>query len=171
MKMKSNFPSAFQRYQPPSFKVYGSICIYGDKVLLVKGKKSQIWSFPKGHLKQSETQEECARRELLEETGLVSPKSFLGFYKFSAGSYFLYQFQEALTPQPRDTWEIDVAEWIPLSNLTSMHVNIDVSWFRSMLKNLSIHIHANDDDTVMTYLESPKAQHDLTTLWRKKAVN
>jgi len=52
-------------------KVFGTICISeNNRILLVRGAKTGKWSFPKGHLKMSEMGQECALRELREETGL-----------------------------------------------------------------------------------------------------
>jgi len=38
--------------------------------LLIKNKRSANWGFPKGHVEDNETDEDTARREVLEETGL-----------------------------------------------------------------------------------------------------
>ncbi len=38
--------------------------------LLIKNKRSAHWGFPKGHIEKGETNEETAKREVLEETGL-----------------------------------------------------------------------------------------------------
>ena len=40
------------------------------EILLVRHVKSGYWSFPKGHFEEGETEEETARREIKEETGL-----------------------------------------------------------------------------------------------------
>lgn len=40
------------------------------EILLIRHVKSGYWSFPKGHTEGSETEEETARREIMEETGL-----------------------------------------------------------------------------------------------------
>ena len=40
------------------------------EILLIKHVKSGGWSFPKGHVEGNETEEETARREIFEETGL-----------------------------------------------------------------------------------------------------
>ena len=43
---------------------------HGVEVLLVHRPRHQDWSFPKGKAKQDETDEDCAVREVEEETGL-----------------------------------------------------------------------------------------------------
>ena len=40
------------------------------EILLARNLKSGHWSFPKGHMEEGETEEETARREIKEETGL-----------------------------------------------------------------------------------------------------
>lgn len=45
--------------------------IGGEKrFLLIKNKRSANWGFPKGHIEDGETDEDTARREVLEETGV-----------------------------------------------------------------------------------------------------
>lgn len=45
--------------------------IGGEKrFLLIKNKRSSNWGFPKGHIEDGETDEDTARREVLEETGI-----------------------------------------------------------------------------------------------------
>ncbi|MBQ9993741.1 MAG: NUDIX domain-containing protein, partial [Clostridia bacterium] len=39
--------------------------------LLVKNKKGGNWGFPKGHIEMGETEQDTAKREVLEETGLA----------------------------------------------------------------------------------------------------
>jgi 8-oxo-dGTP diphosphatase len=53
----------------------GVIVKKDNRVLMGKRKNSHgegSWQFPGGHLEFRETPEDCARRELLEETGLVT---------------------------------------------------------------------------------------------------
>lgn len=55
----------------------GVILVRGDRVLMGLRKSSHgegTWGFPGGHLEYGETPEECAKRELKEETGIVGEK-------------------------------------------------------------------------------------------------
>lgn len=51
-------------------KSCGAIVFDGDKVLLVTHQAGHT-AFPKGHMEKGETEEETAKREILEETGIV----------------------------------------------------------------------------------------------------
>jgi bis(5'-nucleosidyl)-tetraphosphatase len=50
------------------------------QVLLIRHKNGGHWGFPKGHVEDRETEEETARREIWEETGLKA-KLDTGFRK------------------------------------------------------------------------------------------
>jgi 8-oxo-dGTP diphosphatase len=59
----------------PALVGVGVVVVRGDEVLfgLRRGAHgADTWSFPGGHLDDGETPEECAVRELEEETGLVA---------------------------------------------------------------------------------------------------
>lgn len=52
----------------------GVIIIKDNKVLLGKRKNAHgegDWAFPGGHLEMNETWEDCAKREVMEETGIA----------------------------------------------------------------------------------------------------
>ena len=64
----------------------GIFVIKDDKMLMLKRLKesSPVWGLPGGKLEEGETWEECASRELLEETGLNASK----FKQISWANYF-----------------------------------------------------------------------------------
>jgi 8-oxo-dGTP pyrophosphatase MutT (NUDIX family) len=124
------FPSAFRCYQPRSRKVYGSIVITSDnKILLVKGRSSQKWSFPKGHMEGKETSLQCAIRELQEETGLCIASEPIAFKKYSAAGYFIYSVNNEARLFPKDTREVEEADWFTFEEVSKLNKNVDVSMF------------------------------------------
>jgi len=114
--------------------VYGAICLdsFGN-VLLVKGRRSHKWSFPKGHSHCDELPVECAKRELYEETGVRISSEHYRYCMMKGGGYFVFHIDVACFLNIRDKNEISDTAWWPLSCLPR-HTNIDVSIFRSHLK-------------------------------------
>ena len=121
---------AFESYKPPGHKVYGSICTTPEnKVLLVKGRRSGKFSFPKGHKKGSESYLDCARRETFEETGIdITSLEPVGYGKLQAGEYFFFEVEE-MELEPQDTWEVEEALWIPVEEISKLPCNVDVNLF------------------------------------------
>ena len=121
--------------------VYGVICIdsFGN-VLLVKGRRSRKWSFPKGHCKIGEPPIDCAKRELLEETGVRISSEQSGYYTMKGGGYFVFHLNVSCFLNTRDTKEISDTAWWPLTSLPR-YTNIDVSIFRSHLQDVPNIVH------------------------------
>lgn len=97
-------------------------------ILLVKDKNSDTWGFPKGHLVSGESLEDCAKRELLEETGIdkVDILSYLGntsySYNFNRNTYnkkaFYFLGRTSYTEKINvDEKEISSAKWVPISSV------------------------------------------------------
>ena len=128
---KPNFPSAFDSYQPATHKVYGCICISpNNRILLVKGRKGQMWSFPKGHRERSDkTALACALRELKEETGLSLNQDYIAYKKYKAGEYYIFEVNQEQRLFPLDTIEIEDANWFTYEEICTLKKNIDVSLF------------------------------------------
>ena len=56
----------------------------GPEIVLVARRRERLWALPKGRLEESETVEEAALREVLEETGLLTAiVSTLGTVNYS----------------------------------------------------------------------------------------
>jgi 8-oxo-dGTP pyrophosphatase MutT (NUDIX family) len=133
------WPSAFQSYQP--FKVYGCICITeNNKILLVKGRNSQKWSFPKGHRERwDRTPLDCALRELREETGLRLQDSAIGTKKYKAAEYFIFSLPQEYRLLPEDTKEVEEVGWFCFDDIHSLNKNVDVSLFCNYVSKNILH--------------------------------
>jgi ADP-ribose pyrophosphatase YjhB (NUDIX family) len=155
MPAVSTMPSAFNSYKPRHMKVYGAICVDANgNCLLVRGRRSQKWSFPKGHCKFNETDIECARRELKEETGLEAPLKYVSVHKLRGGSYFVFAIENAPALNIRDHWEVEEAAWWPLADLPRLDSNVDVSIFRTLMKSMR-----GEPEDTLEFLESSRAHH------------
>ena len=124
-------------YKPRHMKVYGCICISQDnKIALVKGSLSGKWSFPKGHMEPGDTAQSCALRELREETGIILSDNarFMGYRKLASGGYFVYEVPVEVPLVPQRKEEISECGWFDLNELRSLHVNVDVSNFRTLMR-------------------------------------
>jgi len=134
----SGFPPSFQCYKPPHHKVYGAVCISStNKVLLVKGRKTGKWSFPKGHKHRKETYIECALRELLEETGItLQGNTSISSTKLSVGEYYFFEVEEEIEPNIRDTNEIMEARWVDIDDIRELSCNVDVNNFLDRLQKI-----------------------------------
>lgn len=95
------------------------------KVLLVFQEVSQLWSFPKGCKQGNETNNECWRRELKEETGIDYP-----FYTVYANTEVLrYNIASVKIgdwtlpePHPEDKEIVD-ARWVSFSDIHLYKLN------------------------------------------------
>ena len=138
MLLRSDFPRSFQQYRPRSHKVFGIICSTEEKkYLLVRGRRANKWSFPKGHMEGRETALECAHRELWEETGIrLEGRIYSGTIKLSKNSdgknseYFVYTVAKEIPAIINDDNEIIDVGWFSIEEMRTMYCNIDVTSFR-----------------------------------------
>lgn len=127
------WPKSFGSYKPRSQRVYGAICKNNsDKFLLIQGRKTGRWSWPKGHIHYGEKVYDCVMREVWEETGISNlplPDTSL---KLKSGEYFLYKFKDE-TPalHPNDISEVMDIGWFSIDEIrnNSRNCNIDVNLF------------------------------------------
>ena len=127
----SSFPKAFQCYKPVYNKVFGVIVSTSDnRILLIRGRKKNKWSFPKGHLKSNETSYRCAMRECYEETGISFEHiDYNSYRRLSSGAYFVYDNATESIPSIQDNDEVCEVRWVPVEEIASLRKNIDVSEF------------------------------------------
>jgi mRNA-decapping enzyme subunit 2 len=136
MDTSVTFPKAFSCYKSNTEKVYGTICISPlNTILVVRGKKSSKWSFPKGHKNRGETYIDCAVRETYEEAGIdlenIIPTSY---QRLSVGEYYFYDLQEEVVPRINDTQEISEARWMSIDDMRLASCNVDVNNFLNRLQ-------------------------------------
>lgn len=156
----SRMPQAFQSYKPRFMKVFGSICVNNKgEVLLVHGRKSNKWSFAKGHCKDGETDLQCALRELKEETGLELEGKYSSYHKLRGGGYFIFPVDVDVQLNPKDHWEVDKIAWWPLTNLPILDSNVDVSIFRTLMKSMK-----GESENALDFLESSHAKKKINTI-------
>lgn len=118
-------------------RVYGTIIVSpSERYLLVRGRATGKWSFPKGHLEFNEEPLACAMRELYEETGisLVGQKPTLGPVRLGrvndvGAYYFVFRPRKEVRPVIYDTNEVSDVRWFTLQEIASVPGNIDVSNF------------------------------------------
>ena len=136
-----SFPRAFQTYVPRSHcvrtHVYGAILLNEQReTIIVKGRKSQKWSFPKGHGNREEKPVDACIRELKEEAGIdmtnVKPDDEV---RFNSGTYFIFYVKERLVLQPLDVEEIEEAMWVSISRIPYISSNKDL---RSFCKSINV---------------------------------
>ncbi len=84
------------------------------------GRKHRKWSFPKGHMEQGESPDECMYREIREEVGIT--ESDLGHmsksFKLRGDYYRVFQVPGRLELIVHDTDELLEARWISEAELT-----------------------------------------------------
>jgi 8-oxo-dGTP pyrophosphatase MutT (NUDIX family) len=109
-------------------RIYGCILRSPrNAVLLVRGRTSGKWSFPKGHAYEQEEPIACARRETYEETGFMPSLYSNTRIHLSKGTYFLYNVHQENPARPRDTNEVAAAQWIPIHDIPKYPCNVDVN--------------------------------------------
>lgn len=139
----SKFPSAFDSNrrtkrmikESKSIRgnIYGAIIrsIITNRYLMVKGRESGKYSFPKGHIEPYESPIDCVIRELYEETGIcytpnIEMKEVI---KSRIGSYVYCETTDEIPVNIIDSKEIEEAGWYSEKDITTMILNADASYY------------------------------------------
>ena len=106
-----------------------------NTILLVRGRKSNKWSFPKGHKERGETYLECAIRETAEEAGIALDNYIpVAYQRLSVGEYYFYELPEEVAPTINDSQEITDARWMTMDEMREEPCNVDVNNFLSRMR-------------------------------------
>ncbi len=106
-----------------------------NRILLVQGRRTGKWSFPKGHRNAGESHIECAVRETKEETGLdLSLLVPMAYHKLSAGEYYFFEMCGEAAPVIHDTSEVMNAGWWTVEEMRRIPCNVDVNYFLNRIQ-------------------------------------
>lgn len=128
--------------------------VLGDRgtLALVRTHRGKGWTFPKGHIEDGESDEEAARREIEEETGLTDLELIddLGQYeRYRIGpngtdddtselkEIHLYLFAAKPHAKMIPTMEVAEAEWVALPRIiTTLTHPKDKAWFTTVFERI-----------------------------------
>jgi 8-oxo-dGTP pyrophosphatase MutT (NUDIX family) len=102
---------------------------YNDKYLCVYQKASNLWGFPKGQLKDTESERQGACRELKEETGVDLNPQYLNnrniiLTKRGTNSHCYYFLKISKLPKVQiDNDEISDYRWMTLEELLALNTS------------------------------------------------
>ena len=111
-------------------RCYGGIikCITSGKYLLVKGFTGK-WSFPKGHREKNESPNDCAKREIYEETGIqIQDIHNKKATRISLYYYYNIDLDEEILINPIDVNEIKDIKWFLPEETEFIEKNKDVKF-------------------------------------------
>lgn len=99
------------------------------KILLVLGRNSNKWSFPKGHADTGESPFECVIRETYEETGFADLPNPSKSYRMRFGIFYEFHVNDEFVPTPVDQNEIGDARWFTVDEAKLLTMNSDTGVF------------------------------------------
>ena len=98
-----------------------------DSVLIIYQNESLKWGLPKGHMEFKELQNklyfDCAKRELLEETGIMITthryRKLGTFLMRDKLFYVIHLLKDINLKKPYDCQEIGAVKWLPINQVRS----------------------------------------------------
>lgn len=119
-------------------RCFGGILRHNSKYLVIKGRKTGIWSFPKGHSRPGELPLECARREIQEETGLQIQQPPTKAQRLKGGYYFVFDFPTLPSPElhPEDQEEVEETRWVSREEMAYLIGNAGIKDFLERVTRL-----------------------------------
>jgi len=138
--------------EPHTSSVAGGI-VLGDKGCIAMVRRGELgaWLFPKGHVEAGETDEEAARREIEEETGLSRLELIgdLGTYKRYSSTptgsedrnelkrIHMFLFLDMHSQNPVGGNEISESAWVSHREVPGKIGNVkDAAWFATVFKRV-----------------------------------
>ena len=106
---------------------------------LACGRYTGKWGFPKGGLEDGETEEECARREVDEEIGVVDLPPPACRMVLCRQVYFVFEVS-VLPLRPMDTLEILEVRWMTLEEMRGVSLNAAAAAFVQRMLPASPHV-------------------------------
>tara|TARA_B100001094_G_C18176540_1_gene798200 strand:+ start:217 stop:714 length:498 start_codon:yes stop_codon:yes gene_type:complete len=112
-----------------------------NKVLCVMNKYTfeggeYKWGLPKGHMENNESISKCARREILEETGMdFRIKDFKYYYKMRNVRMYLFHIYKYKQLKINDKSEIALLEWYTIDELKELNSNREIKYLLIAIDN------------------------------------
>ncbi len=118
--------------------IYGGIirCRSTGRYVLVQGRSSGKWSFPKGHKNSAEESPmDCVSREVGEETGCDILPAASKAVPLHVGYYYLFEVDEEFELKPRDVNEVGSFGWFSVEEMGRLSLNVDANkYYREWLR-------------------------------------
>ena len=118
--------------------IYGGIirCRSTGRYVLVQGRSSGKWSFPKGHKNSAEESPmDCVSREVGEETGCDVLPAASKAVPLHVGYYYLFEVDEEFELKPRDVNEVGSCGWFSVEEMSRLSLNVDANkYYREWLR-------------------------------------
>jgi len=111
----------------------GIVLIYKDRVLLLKGIKTGIWSFPKGHAEQNDKDlMETAVRETKEETGYIQGLDYTLGERLRLDKRVYWKGYVSSSKRPLISNEHSHWRWVTVDEINWLNVNSGVREWQMM---------------------------------------